>query len=76
MAARLQKTQDGYVILLTEKMVEELCLVVGAEVELRPETDESAKTEPKIAYVTRDEALESYERSKAKFGRAYQALAK
>ncbi len=80
MVARLAKTQGGYIIALTEEMVEELCLADGAAVEVRAAAENAdgstVAAGPEIAYVSPVEALEWYERSKVKYGRAYEALAK
>ena len=76
MVARLKKTPDGYTIPLTAEMVEELHLQEGAVVEVRPVREADGEQTAKIEYATREEALDAYEKSKAKFGRAYEALAK
>jgi hypothetical protein len=76
MVARLKKTEDGFTVPLTAEMVEELHLQEGAAVEVRPLLEADEEQTAKIEYGTPEEALEAYEKSKAKFGRAYEALAK
>ena len=75
MVARLEKTQEGYAIRLTAEMVEELRLAEGAVVEVRPATNGILPV-VEIRHLPREKALDLYERSKADFGEAYEALAK
>ena len=69
MVARLEKTQAGYAIFLTEEMVEALKLHEGAPVEVLPFS-------PEIRYASTEDALRAFEESLPRHEAAYRALAK
>jgi antitoxin component of MazEF toxin-antitoxin module len=75
MVARLEKTEQGYAILLTEEMVEELHLSVGEAVDVRPAED-VVTTAPKIRYASADEVMKIHRQLEPENAKAYAELAK
>lgn len=74
MVARLEKTEKGYAILLTEEMVRELDLREGAEVEVLPVAEPTER--PQIRYASKEEVLAAFERTLPRHEEAYRELAK
>lgn len=73
MVARLEKTENGYAIPLTEEMVEALHLREGAAVEILPVATEGR---PEIRFASTEEVLRAFEETLPQHEAAYRELAK
>ena len=72
MVMRVQLIGDEYRVVLSPEAVEALHLSDGAEVEIRRVEPE----QPRMHYVTVQEALDSYDRTEPQHRNTYQELAK
>lgn len=72
MVVRVHKTGDEFTFVLPPQAVEELRLVDGSEIDIRP-AEGSAEA---IRYATVDEALEAHRKLEPQFAAAYRELAK
>jgi antitoxin component of MazEF toxin-antitoxin module len=69
MVVQVQKSGNTFSFTLPQQAVEELALVDGSSIEVKPATE-------RIRYVTMQEALDAYERTRAENDFAYRELAK
>ncbi len=76
MVARVQKTPEGYAIVLTEDALKELKLAEGSAVEIHPVEMEQVAMPIQKRYASTEEVLEIYHRTKERFRHAYEELAK
>jgi len=76
MVARVQKTSEGYAIVLTADALKELNLVEGSAVEIRPIETVEDELRPKIRYASTEEVLEAFERTLPFHESTYRELAR
>lgn len=76
MVARVQRTSEGYAIVLTEDALRELNLVEGSAVEIRPVETGEETARPEIRYASMEEALAAFERTLPLHENTYRELAK
>lgn len=72
MVMRVQRIGDDYCFVLSPEAIEALHLSDGAEVEVR----RVEREQPRVQYVTVQEALDSYNRTEPQHRNTYQELAK
>ena len=76
MIARVEKTAQGFVIPVSEEMVQRLKLTDGAAVEVNVLLEAGAASIPEIRYATVEEALSAFEETLPRHENSYRELAK
>ncbi|MEO7028836.1 MAG: hypothetical protein ABI147_05480 [Acidobacteriaceae bacterium] len=76
MVARVQKTSEGYAIVLTEDALKKLKLAEGSAVEIHPVETDKDQLRPEIRYASTEDAMRAYRETLPQHEAAYRELAK